>query len=108
MVGVWSSGLVCRVLAQDHTSNFTWKNKCKIYLKIMLNSLHIGPDPWYDWGGPAKVGGPHWGLVSLSFVLFLISNNQYGSPERDLNLDPSSNIQKVFQCRTPKVKRKTL
>ena len=33
MVGVWSSGLVCRVLAQDHTSNFTWKNKCKIEIE---------------------------------------------------------------------------
>ena len=29
----WRSGLVCRVLAQVHTSNFTWKNNCKIELE---------------------------------------------------------------------------
>ena len=31
--GVSFTGLVCRVLAQDRASIFTWKNKCKIELE---------------------------------------------------------------------------
>ena len=39
-------GLVCKVHAQDLISIFTWKNKCRLNLKIMLKSLHISTDPF--------------------------------------------------------------
>ena len=55
--------LICRVLAQDHTSIFTWKNKCKFELE---DHAKLSAS-WPSW----QSGGKHFLWLLEAFIHFV-------------------------------------
>ena len=77
-----SSGLVWRVLAQDHTSIFTLKNKCKIELED-----HAKLFAYWLFSMSTK---------DLSYLLVGETSQGRSSDERKVGSDPPNSNQQVL------------